>query len=307
MPRTPLAIRCGERAEAPRTGRPVRGAFPGNPPSLGPEGEHRNPDALAEGNRGTAAGREDLEGETSPWETRAAHRWQRRHVATDSSAEQGLEVGRSPGGRSPLEPGNGNHRRAPRTPAHERVETLLLRQGRPAPLEPWSLSRMWGSASADRSLFEIQGTVLAPGSHLGGIGEDGRQRQGGNDRSDAARLLTRGTLRRVTAARGTATFVPTSFERVGRAPGNATNPIAGSGVQQTRNADAEQAAEGVRNPEGGTGFDGSHRRTEGSVSFREWTHRRSDGRGVQSGRIPREEELGPLRRLRGVPAETRAL
>jgi len=38
----------------------------------------------------------DLEGDTSPWETRAMDRWQRRFLATDSSAEQGLEVGRSP-------------------------------------------------------------------------------------------------------------------------------------------------------------------------------------------------------------------
>jgi len=70
---------------------------------------------------------------------------------------------------------------------------------------------------------------------------------------------------------------------VGRTPGNATDPIAGSGAQQTRNTDVEQTAEGVRNPEGGTGFDGSHRRTEGSASFREWTHRRSNGRGAQAG------------------------
>jgi hypothetical protein len=37
----------------------------------------------------------DLEGDRSPWETRAMDRWQRRFLATDSSAEQGLEVGRS--------------------------------------------------------------------------------------------------------------------------------------------------------------------------------------------------------------------
>jgi hypothetical protein len=94
---------------------------------------------------------------------------------------------------------------------------------------------------------------------------------------------------------------------MGRAPGNATDPIAGSGAQQTRSTDTEQAVEVVRNHEGGTGFDGSHHRTEGSASFREWTRRRSNGRGVSSGRIPREEEFGPLRRSRGVLAETRAL
>jgi hypothetical protein len=94
---------------------------------------------------------------------------------------------------------------------------------------------------------------------------------------------------------------------MGRAPGNATDLIAGSGVQQTRRADAEKTVEGVRNPEGGTGFGGSYHRTEGSASFREWTRRIENGRGATSGRIPREEEFGPLRRSRGVPAETRAL
>jgi hypothetical protein len=36
--------------------------------------------------------RKDLEGEPSPWETRATCRWKRRWVATDSSAEQSPEV-----------------------------------------------------------------------------------------------------------------------------------------------------------------------------------------------------------------------
>jgi hypothetical protein len=161
----------------------------------------------------------------------------------------------------------------------------------------------------ENSTASAAGGPLPPfflGRRAAGL-EDGRKRQGGNDRRNAERLLTRGTLRRVIRGAGNGRFAPTSKETVGRAPGNATDPIAGSGAQQTRSADAEQAAEGVRNPEGGTGFDGSHRRTEGSASFRECTHRRSNGRGAQSGRIPREEELGPLRRSRGVPAETRAL
>jgi hypothetical protein len=96
------------------------------------------------------------------------HRWKRRDIATDSSVEQGLEDGRSPGGRLTLEPGNGGHGRAPRTPARERVRTRPLRRIGPAPLEPWSLSMMWGSASADRSLVEIQGTVLRLRFHFGG-------------------------------------------------------------------------------------------------------------------------------------------
>jgi hypothetical protein len=83
---------------------------------------------------------------------------------------------------------------------------------------------------------------------------------------------------------------------MGRTPGNASDPIAGSGAQQTRNIDVEETTEGVRNPEGGTGFDGSHRRTEGSASFREWTHRRSNGRGATAanpkrGGIPTSSEV----------------
>jgi hypothetical protein len=70
---------------------------------------------------------------------------------------------------------------------------------------------------------------------------------------------------------------------VGRAPGNATNPQTGSGAQQTRDTEAEQPVEGVRNPEDGTGFDGSHHRTEGSASFREWTRRRRTAGGWKAG------------------------
>jgi len=67
-------------------------------------------------------------------------------------------------------------------------------------------------------------------------------------------------------------------------------------VQQTRSTDAEKTAEGVRNPEGGTRSDGSHHRTEGSASFREWTRRRQYGKGATSERIPGEEEFGLLRK-----------
>jgi hypothetical protein len=51
--------------------------------------------------------------------------------------------------------------------------------------------------------------------------------------------------------------------------GNAPNLIAGSGVQQTRNPSAEEAAEVVRNHEGGTGLDGWRRRAERSLGSRE--------------------------------------
>jgi hypothetical protein len=121
-----------------------------------------------EGTGGQRRKREDLEGDTSPWETRATHRWKRRDVATDSSVEQGLEVGRSPGGHLTLGPGNGTHGRAPRTPAPGRVRTLLLRQGRPAPHGFGTISAMWGSASADRSLVETPDRVLRLRFHFGG-------------------------------------------------------------------------------------------------------------------------------------------
>jgi hypothetical protein len=58
-----------------------------------------------------SGGERNLEGEQSPWETRAMPRRQRRDVATDSSAEQGLEVGRSPGGQLTAKPGNGQRGR----------------------------------------------------------------------------------------------------------------------------------------------------------------------------------------------------
>jgi hypothetical protein len=48
---------------------------------------------LARSNRSGARG--DLEGEQSPWKERAVSGWQRLLQTTDSSAEQGLEVGHS--------------------------------------------------------------------------------------------------------------------------------------------------------------------------------------------------------------------
>jgi hypothetical protein len=71
-------------------------------------------------------------------------------------------------------------------------------------------------------------------------------------------------------------------------------PLAGSGVQQTRDRRMEQAVKAVRNREGGTGpgawqrlADGSRQRLPG-VDIR--TARR---RGGTSGRIPREEGHRP--------------
>jgi hypothetical protein len=77
---------------------------------------------------GRRRGRKDLEGEPSPWETRAMDHWKRWHVATDSSAEQGLEVGRSHGGCRTPNPATGEARDTD-TPMRGRGEVVQLRQG----------------------------------------------------------------------------------------------------------------------------------------------------------------------------------
>jgi hypothetical protein len=107
---------------------------------------------------GRRRGRKDLEGEPSPWETRAMDHWKRWHVATDSSAEQGLESA------APTE--GVEHRTRQRV----RRETPTLRCaeegrwssfGRVTDTPPsWTTRSMWGSASADRSIGWTQETVL---------------------------------------------------------------------------------------------------------------------------------------------------
>jgi hypothetical protein len=67
---------------------------------------------------------------------------------------------------------------------------------------------------------------------------------------------------------------------------NVSNLTAGSRVQQTCSPGAEQTVEVVRNHEDGTRVDGWHRRPEGGLGLWEWTHRRLNGRGVMSERIP---------------------
>jgi hypothetical protein len=168
-------------------------------------------------------------------------------------------------------------------------------------------SSVASAAGRSQSLAPLLRKRGRPGNRARSEPQDGRKRQEGNGCSDAETAADEGNSSKgETASRGTdRTTQPPRGDRA--APRNATNPRTGSGAQQTRRADAEETAEVVRNHEGGTRFDGSHRRTEGSASFREWTHRKTNGRGAQSRRIPREEGLGPLRRPRGVLAETRAL
>lgn len=49
---------------------------------------------------------------------------------------------------------------------------------------------------------------------------------------------------------------------------NATNPMAGSGMQKARNLRAEETVEVVRDHEGGTGVDVWQRRPEGANQLR---------------------------------------
>jgi hypothetical protein len=104
---SPLAVRCW--TELPTARRLAQGGCPGEALELRlggllhPEPPHLGEEILG----GRRRKREDLEGDTSPWETRVTARWKRREVTTDSSAEQGLEVGRSPGGQLTAKPGNG--------------------------------------------------------------------------------------------------------------------------------------------------------------------------------------------------------
>jgi len=51
-------------------------------------------------------------------------RWKRRDVTTDSSVEQGLEVGRSPGGQLTAEPGNGQRGRRHELRAQEGTDPV---------------------------------------------------------------------------------------------------------------------------------------------------------------------------------------
>jgi hypothetical protein len=79
---------------------------------------------------GERGGDEDLEGEPSPWETRAMHRWKRRWVATDSSAEQGPEVSCSTGAALTEVSGNGRPRRRHTLRCGRGVRVARLRPAR---------------------------------------------------------------------------------------------------------------------------------------------------------------------------------
>jgi hypothetical protein len=106
----------------------------------------------------------DLEGDQSPWKERVMRHRQRCRIITDSSAEQGPEGDRSVAVALAVMLGNG------------------LRGRRRMP-------RCRGTLGCSRSPHRPSGR-----------GGDDRQRQEGNGRSDAVRLPTRETLRRVRSA-----------------------------------------------------------------------------------------------------------
>jgi hypothetical protein len=120
------------------------------------------------------------------------------------------------------------------------VEELEPRVGRPARVEREACLR--GPASGSRATCQAR-------SNGGARGNDKRA-QG---RGDAVRLLTSGILRRVRAAsrERRAECRPPPGGLAKRA-GNAANLMAGSGMQQARSTQVEQAVRTVRNREGGT-------------------------------------------------------
>jgi hypothetical protein len=95
---------------------------------------------------GECGGHEDLEGEPSPWETRARHRWKRRWVATDSSAEKSPEVSCSTRAALTAASGNGRcGRRHMRGCSGRRVQNEPVRRSAHS---TWLVTAR--SASADR-------------------------------------------------------------------------------------------------------------------------------------------------------------
>jgi len=152
-----------------------------------------------------------------------------------------------------------------------------------------------GSRAASERALRCTGARRTPTSRRvqGSSEEVGVQRYEGNGRSDAVRLLTRGTLRRVrTASRETRPTEGALRVRLGSTAGNAANLKAGSGVQQTRSLRAEEAVEVVRNHEDGTRcrrvVPAIRRRLSGASGSG-----RADGRTAKRRKRarPREEEL----------------
>jgi hypothetical protein len=95
-----------------------------------------------------------------------------------------------------------------------------------------------------------QGNLLESNRSDGEESGDDKRARG---RGDAVRLLTSGILRRVRAASRewrAARRLP--LGGLAKRVGNVANLMAGSGMQQARDTQVEQAVKAVRNREGGT-------------------------------------------------------
>jgi hypothetical protein len=119
---------------------------------------------------------------------------------------------------------------------------------RGAPRERCSWDSLWRSS---------RGAGFSAPSGTAGVFIEGSQHQEGNGPGDRVRLSTQTNFEGSEPRRGG------SFSQAERgqplthaASRNATNPRAGSGMQQARRARAEQTAEVVRNHEGGTRWSG---------------------------------------------------
>ena len=240
-----------------------------------------------------------------------------RLIAADASDPRHL-------GGAPLERavGNGAGRTSKGTQAHGRSERSQTGNGLTATTD----SSVEQGLEAARSRTETRPlAALATGTPIRSSHPAREtQRRGGNGRSDAVRLLTRGTLRRVGPRREEARVVPGRLQTDLRARAevgvftsdtrsrNATNPRAGSGVQQTRGPAAEKAVEVVRIHADGT------RRRDLETPTR-WRARCFGGTRTGSGRSranrrrgderarPREEEPTGIRLRRDGSGESRAL
>lgn len=178
------------------------------------------------------------------------------------------------------------------------------------------------SASSDAAGPLVRRTSVRTASGCSGT----RQRQGGNGRSDAVRLLARGTLRRVTASRG-GHRGPYRFrlrlepeEREGSETRRTPRPKAGR--NKPAGPDAEQTVEVVKVHADGTRAGIGISWPEGSGSlrrfvFREWTQqgarrRGASGQGHERRNRSRLVSIEKSRETFGspggdVPAESRAL
>jgi hypothetical protein len=145
--------------------------------------------------------KEDLGGEQSPWKDRAVRHWKRRGIATDSSAEQGLEVGHSAVERAGASfRKRMAHRRAKPSPAPRdtSVDLTGVRSEQPAPgSEP---SHGSGLASVSRTSADLRIRTNPEGARSRSRDllwqEDAARQRGASQRARAARPRSRRSLPR---------------------------------------------------------------------------------------------------------------